>query len=101
MRNKDLSRRGFMKAAGAAALALPFYQLVDRDLRSARAAASGPARRVIFYYFPDGVAGWSYDGNDHWHATGSEQTFQLTDQLSPLASFNGYDYRPSCVFLNG
>ena len=51
-KRNNTTRRGFLKALGGAALALPFYQM----LRSPRAAhANNVAKRVIFFYFPDGV----------------------------------------------
>ena len=48
------TRRSVLKALGGAALALPWLSL----LRGDRAwAGNGVAKRVIFFYFPDGVLG--------------------------------------------
>lgn len=57
----------------------------------------GGARRVIFFYFPDGVAGPSQNGDlSKWHAYGSEFDVTLGDQLSPLEP-----YKDQCVFFRG
>src|SRR4051812_27922349 len=86
-------RRTFLRSLGAAALALPFYQLLE----SKSARAGGVARRVVFFYFPDGVAmGPDGDLGQSWHCTGSESNFQLSSQLAPLGDFKG-----DCVFLKG
>jgi hypothetical protein len=90
------SRRGFLRGAAAATLAWPFYRLLSP--RPARAVGvSGGARRFIVFYFPDGVAGPSQNGEPSlWHASGSEQSFSLPGQLEALVP-----YRDHCVFLNG
>lgn len=94
MRKTPVSRRGFLRTATAASLALPFY-LSSR--RRASAEVSGGARRAIFFYFPDGVPGTSQDGNaSEWHASGNERNFTLPDVLSPLLPF-----KDACVFFNG
>ena len=88
-----LSRRGLLKALGGAAIALPFYDL----LRPKKARADVVAKRVIFFYFPDGVAlpgGGSLE-ND-FHAQGNGADFTLSKQLDPLAPF-----KDDCVFLRG
>jgi hypothetical protein len=88
------SRRRALLSLGAAALALPFYELA-RPSRSRAAGAT--AKRVIFFYFPDGVPGPSQNGEpSKWHATGGETDFQLPIVLEPLAS-----HAADCVFLNG
>lgn len=86
-----LSRRRLLSAFSASALTLPF-------LRSRYAlAGSGIAERIIFFYFPDGVVGASASGEaSKWHATGSEHSFSLPEQLTPLEP-----WRDHCVFLNG
>ena len=91
MKTTPHSRRGFLKALGGAALALPFYELLSR--REAR--AGGVAKRIIFFYYPDGAANPGDPGKG-WHPTGSEKSFQLTPQLTPLAAHQG-----QCVFFNG
>lgn len=93
-KRNNTTRRGFLKALGGAALALPFYQM----LRSPRAAhANNVAKRVIFFYFPDGV-GMPTDNDlaTSWHPTGSETNFTLSNQLEPLAPF-----KDDCVFIRG
>lgn len=88
-----ISRRALMAGLGPAALALPFYHTLTRRAQ----AADGVARRVIFFYFPDGVAAESQSGEPSlWHPTGSETSFSLPVQLEPLAA-----YQDRCVFLNG
>ncbi|MFO0589440.1 MAG: DUF1552 domain-containing protein [Polyangiaceae bacterium] len=89
-----ISRRGLLRALGGAALAMPFYQLLDA--KPARADVT--AKRVIFFYFPDGVAlpsGGSSLQND-FHAQGTGSSFTLSKQLEPLAPF-----KDDCVFLRG
>ena len=55
------------------------------------------AKRIIFFYFPDGIVGTSESGsNSLWHATGSESNFSLSEQLAPLLPF-----QQQCIFLNG
>lgn len=93
-KNPLFARRSLLKALGGAAIAAPFYQL----LRAGPARAfPETAQRVIFFYFPDGVAGQSQNGEPSlWHATGSETNFQLSTQLEPLSASVG-----DCVFFNG
>lgn len=98
MSHRPSNRRSFLRSLGAAALALPFYQLLD----SKSARAGGVAKRVIFFYFPDGVAmGADGDLAQSWHCTGSENDFQLSNQLAPLDDFNGKSFKKDCVFLKG
>lgn len=86
---KSTSRRDFLRVLGAAAAALPFSQLLlGRD-----AAASNVARRIIFFYFPDGVLTGDANG---WHPSGSEHDFTLTEQLAPLQA-----HQEACVFFRG
>jgi hypothetical protein len=95
------TRRGFLRALGGAALALPFYELLRRGER--RAQAGGVAKRVIFFYFPDGAArpGGS-DLAQNFHPQGSETGFTLSQQLDPLAtSIPGKSYKDACVYLSG
>lgn len=90
------SRRTLLRAAAASALALPLGGL-DPAGRRALAAPSGGARRVIFFYFPDGVAGPSADGSPSlWHLQGSERSFSLNEQLQGLGTL-----KDDCVFLTG
>src|SRR5262249_7088811 len=65
--------------------------------RRAIAASGSTARRVIFFYFPDGIPGQSSSGEASlWHPTGSESNFTLPTVLSPLEPHKG-----SCVFFSG
>jgi hypothetical protein len=96
------NRRGFLKALGAAALALPFYELVKHGERKAH--AGGVAKRVIFFYFPDGVGMPTATGDldQSFHASGSETSFSLSKQLEPLdTAIPGKSYKNACVYLNG
>ncbi|MCU0656820.1 MAG: DUF1552 domain-containing protein [Polyangiaceae bacterium] len=93
-RFERVARRRVLKMLGYSALALPIARLLWPEQGR---AAPGPAQRVIFFYFPDGVAGPSQDGQPSlWHPGGSETGFSLTQQLEPLG-----DFRNDCVFLNG
>ena len=88
------SRRRFLQGALGAASALPLG-LASRRL--ARATACGRARRVIFFYFPDGVAGRSQNGDPSlWNATGSGSNIMLGELIAPLSALAG-----DCVFVNG
>ena len=90
------SRRSLLRAAAAGALAIPVGGLFPAA-RRALAAPSGGARRVIFFYFPDGVAGPAADGSPSlWHLQGPERGFSLNEQLQSLGTF-----KEDCVFLNG
>lgn len=89
-----LSRRRWLKAALGAASALPFYLASQRNARS---DSRGRARRVIFFYFPDGIAGRSQAGDAGlWEPRMSGGDIQLSEILAPLG-----DLKRECVFLNG
>lgn len=94
MRLPACSRRRFFSTVAGAGLALPFFEL----LQPGRArAADGVAERFIVFYFPNGVAGTSQDGQaSQWHCTGGGSNFELSPQLQPLAAF-----REQCLFFNG
>lgn len=92
MSSLNRNRRSILKLFGAAGLALPFA----RFLQNAQAEAPF-AKRLIVFYYPDGVAGVSQNGEPSlWHATGSESAFTLGTLQAPLAP-----YKQDCVFLNG
>lgn len=96
-RGRALTRRRFLGAVGAAGIALPFYRLVDREVHRAWADPGGGARRLIVFYFPDGIAGRAADGSPSlWEPTGPERGFTLPEQLQPLLP-----WRDDCVFLKG
>lgn len=88
------TRRQLLRAVAGAGLALPFYEAAF----GRRAwALDGTARRLIIFYFPDGVPGASAEGEpSEWHARGSTGTsFTLPSVLAPLEA-----WRSQCVFLN-
>ena len=89
-----LSRRRLLQGVLGAASALPFG-LAARRL--ARADACGRASRVIFFYFPDGIAGRSQNGDPSlWSPSQSGGTINLGELLMPLGALAS-----ECVFLNG
>ncbi|MBK9258298.1 MAG: DUF1552 domain-containing protein [Polyangiaceae bacterium] len=93
MKRHNIHRRRFVKGLGAAAITLPFLNL----LRPGKTRAAGVAKRVIFFYFPDGVPGPSQNGEpSKWHPTGSESNFELPTVLTPLLPFKN-----DCVFFRG
>ncbi len=86
-----MRRRDWLKGLAAAALAAPLWT------PETTVAASGPCKRVIFFYYPDGVVGPSQNGEaSKWHPTGSEHNFSLPPLLAPLAPF-----KDKCVFFRG
>lgn len=88
-----ISRRGFLFGLGASAAALPFAGTLSRAFGD----ASGRARRVIVFYFPDGVPGRSQDGDASlWEARDEGGRVGLSECLEPLRGVEG-----ECVFLNG
>lgn len=88
-----LDRRSVLKALSASALTLPFAGLF------AKSASAGPAgavaKRFIVFYFPDGVPAPGGQPS-RFHATGSETSFTLGDNLAPLSS-----HKDSCIFFRG
>ena len=79
----SIDRRRFLRTLGATALSVPMLQ---RALLSSARAQVGRARRIIFYYYPDGVAGPSQDGEPSlWHAVGSETSYALGELMAPFA----------------
>ncbi|MET0594079.1 MAG: DUF1552 domain-containing protein, partial [Polyangiaceae bacterium] len=93
MNRNAFGRRSLIQAlAGAAGVSL----LSSRG-RPALAARAGVAKRVIFFYFPDGVPAVSQLGEASlWHATGSGKNFQMGDIHTSLVPF-----KDKCVFFNG
>ena len=86
-----ISRRSFLSRSAALGSTLPFWG--SKKLW----AQPNTAKRIIFFYFPDGVVGTSESGTQSlWHATGSETNFTLGTQLAPLVPF-----QEQCLFLNG
>jgi hypothetical protein len=92
--NRHFGRRRLLQGLASAALSTPLFSMMGRN---AMAAPSGTARRVIFFYFPDGVPATSQSGQPSlWHATGSGTSFQLSDIHTSLLPF-----KDKCVFFNG
>ena len=83
---KGWSRRRLLRAGAGSVLSAPL--LLRAFQRNALAAQT--ARRVIFFYYPDGVI------RSEWHATGSEHAFTLSPQQAPL-----HRHQADCVFLKG
>ena len=88
---KRIDRRQLLKGMGASML-LPLWK---QNL--AHASVSGQAKRIIFFYIPDGVPGISYIGTPSlWHCTGSEDDFVLPELLGTLTPF-----KEKMLFFNG
>lgn len=88
------SRRAFLRSVAGGALALPFASLVAG--RPA-AAMDGGARRLVVFYFPDGVPGVSGSGQASlWNPTGGRFDFALPELLAPLEP-----WRDRCAFTSG
>lgn len=90
----NVSRRALLKAL-TACVGVPAALPLSAHAATARQPAT--ARRVIFFYFPDGVPGVSQSGEPSlWHATGSGKNFQLSDIHASILPF-----ADRCVFFNG
>lgn len=91
MSARSFSRRALLRGlvAGTAAAAM--------TTASRRAMSNGRARRVIVFYFPDGIAGRSQDGmGTLWWATGAGSSLALSEILQPLEA-----RKNDCVFVRG
>ncbi len=79
---RTLDRRSILRALAGSALALPLSALFTKS-----ASGDPPpnaAKRLIVFYFPDGVP---EPGGQHlWHPGGSGTNFTLSTCLQPLAS---------------
>src|SRR5690606_34696942 len=66
--------------------------------RAARALGpEGRARRFLVFYFPDGIAGRSADGEPGlWNARAAGGEVELSELLAPLGPA-----KRDCVFVNG
>ncbi len=90
-----MNRRDLLRAGGASLLALPFVRLLERP--AAAHITPVNARRLIIFYYPDGVPGASSNGEPSaWHPSGDGTQFTLTDVLASLAPF-----KQQCVFFRG
>ena len=85
-----ISRRRLFQLGGAAAITAPLARFAGR----AR-AATPRAKRLVIFYFPDGVPGVSQAGEPSlWAPTGGETSFTLPPLLAPLAP-----YQSRCLFF--
>ena len=75
---KPLSRRTVLRGAAGISLALPFL-----DAMEARGQTTAPARRLIFFYTPDGYYRPTFDITN----ASSETSFTLSPTLQPLETF--------------
>lgn len=91
--NKSISRRGFLKTLGGAALSGAMYKLslLGGNLLWARPvfAADAP-KRVVFVYIAGGAI------PEQWMPSGPETNFTLPAMSAPLEPVKQH-----CVFLNG
>lgn len=85
-----MKRRTFTRALMTGAAALPFSGILPSFQGKAR--ASGQAKRVIVFYFPDGVAAH----NGIWRAQNQGGQIALSEQLAPLQNLVS-----DCTFING
>jgi hypothetical protein len=83
------NRRSFLKTLGTSAMALSLGNLFPRR---ASAFTASNAKRVIFYYFPDGTP-TPMGGTSQWHLSNLST---LSTNLAPLQPFVN-----QCIFLNG
>ena len=91
------TRRKILQQIAGASVALPFFEHILGVHPLWAQNQSTHAKRIIIFYFPDGVPAESQAGDASlWHVQGQGQSFQLPDLLSPLQS-----WRDQCVFLNG
>jgi hypothetical protein len=92
-----LSRRALLRGLAATAVGAGATSWLASRSALAQSASVASAKRVIFFYFPDGVAGPSQDGQpSQWHATGSEHDFTLPAQVEPLVP-----HKDDCLFFRG
>ena len=83
MKSPLLGRRALLRGALGAALLSPFTGL----LRTAAAdAPTGVAKRIIFFYFPDGVPDPGGSAGK-WFPQGGDTSVTLSENLAPLARF--------------
>ena len=78
MSDKRISRRTLLRGAGAAAIALPFLNVMRP--RKAGGASAFP-KRLLIWFTPDGTI------HENWVPTGSGTNFQLSRILAPLAPY--------------
>lgn len=93
------TRRSFLKAVGASAMAFPFYKMLEDNVAYAQTASGAPLR-FLCITTPHGTA------YEFWRPQGTETNFNITYPnaiLSPLAPFqnqilvlDGVDMRVQC-----
>jgi hypothetical protein len=83
----SISRRTLLRGAGAAAIALPFLDIMSRF---GRAATPAFPKRFLVWFQPDGTI------HENWVPTGSGSNFTLSRILKPLAP-----YQSNLVVLDG
>ena len=83
-----ISRRTLLKGVGAAAIALPFLDVMQR--RRAEAAAPSFPKRLVIWFTPDGTI------HENWQPKGTETNFTLSRILAPLAA-----HQQSLVIVDG
>ncbi|HYX34018.1 MAG TPA: DUF1552 domain-containing protein [Oligoflexus sp.] len=70
----ELDRRRLLRYLGNAALALPF----SRVLMEQQLFGATPAKRALFFYFPDGII------KERWHPTATGSKFDFQPMTAPL-----------------
>jgi hypothetical protein len=73
-----LNRRAVLRGAGGIAIALPFLDIMRPAGRKSWAAGTGPTKRFIVFFSPDGSV------HENWVPTGTETAFTLSRILAPL-----------------
>jgi hypothetical protein len=73
--NHELDRRRLLGHLGFAAVALPFFRLMQEE----QLFGATPAKRALFFYFPDGII------KDRWHPTETGPNFTLPPMTAPLS----------------
>ena len=77
-----MKRRGFLRALTGAAAAWPLGGAL-RPRRARAAVGGGVAKRFVVFYYPDGIAGPSQEGDASlWHAQGSGSSFGSASRCS-------------------
>ena len=90
-----ISRRRLLAGLAGTAAAYPLSRLFGGA--SVAHAGGADARRLIVFYFPDGIAGTSQDGEASlWPARNEGGRVALSELLSPLDAF-----ADRCTFVNG
>ncbi|MES1172296.1 MAG: DUF1552 domain-containing protein [Bacteroidota bacterium] len=90
MKPFTLSRRAVLRGAGGITVGLPFLDLMRPAGRRAWGAGSGPTKRFIVFFSPDGSI------HENWVPTGTESAFTLSRILAPLEA-----HKQKLVVLEG